>query len=455
MKNSNTLIHSVKTSGIYKIVLHCSLIFCTIITLNSCVNFEEPGIIYEPSFQRTSNPTITGVTPEGIALGGVREITISGQNLGVKNGSDTDWVYVGGRQAVIKEIIGDQTIVVYRPQLPNSNYDTKIYISVTAPKAIDTSANAEYMVESPGEAVGDYGTAFSSYPITAVDFDNDDNIYLITASTSSRSVWRNDPSGVSLTQMTGNFSPSSAFSIITDAKFGPGQIGYNLYVANGTTTIYRQRVDSVVTGTIRPEAVDTLPAAVSKLDVDENGNVYTAGSEGVFMTNLSDGTTSQNLGYEGTPNLIGIRTYYESNNGYLYIADTLNIWRSQINPDGSLSGKESIVDLNSIPDLSSTYISSFTIDENGSIYLCLRNHPTHSIFFRENDGSITPYYYENILPNSVDLLVWGRDRYLYLISSILGPDGVRVTRSPYASGRVFRMALDKNGAPYQGRKFLQ
>ena len=447
--------HSVKTSIIYKIALRWSLIISIILILNSCVNFEEPGIIYDASFTKTNDPSITGITPEGIALGGVREITISGQNLGVQNGTDTDWVFIGGRRAIIKEILGNQTIVIHRPLLANSNYDTKIYLSVTAPKAVDTSANIEYMVESPGEVVGDYGTAFGSYPITAIDFDNQDNIYIVTSSTSSRSVWRNDPSGVTLTQMTGNFSPTSAFSTITDAKFGPGQPGFNLYIVNGTEIIYRQRVDSVVMGTIRPEPVDTLPAAVTRLDFDESGNLYTAGSNGIFMTNLSNGSTSQSLGYEGTENITGIRINYEGTNGYLYVADSLNIWRSQLGAGGSLNGKESLVNLSNISSLSGCTISSFTIDEFGGIYLCLINHPTHSIFFRENDGSITPYYYEDILPNTIELIVWDNDRYLYLISSTIGPNGVRVERGPYASDRIFRMALDKKGVPYQGRRFLQ
>jgi len=132
------------------------------------------------------------------------------------------------------------------------------------------------------------------------------------------------------------------------------------------------------------------------------------------------------------------------------VGDSLNIWRSQINSDGSLSGKEVLLNLSSIPGLSTYFISSFDIDENGSIYLCI-NHPTYKVFFRENETSVTPYYYDTgILPNTVNLLAWGTDRYLYLISSSLRQSGSTL----YASERLYRMTQDKNGAAYQGRNFI-
>jgi len=444
MKNKNTVNHLADFIKSSRKIRIGSLIVSAALILNSCVDFEEPAAIYDPSYPKTDDPVITGVAPAGIAMGGVREIRITGQNLGVK-GSDTDWVFVGGVRAEIKEIIGTQTIVVYRPQLSEGNYGSQIQINVTAPNAIDTSANTEYMVESPGETVGNYGTNFSGNVFLAVDFDNQENIYIATG----RAVWRNDPSGNTLAQMAGNF-PRNPFESITDAKLGPGTPGINMYLACGIDIIYRVRVDTVQTGTVRPAAVDTLPGNVSKLDFDANGNIYSGGSAGVFLTTLSDGSTSQSLGYEGTTNIKGLRIVYEGTNGYIYVGDSLNIWRSQINSDGSLSGKEVLLNLSSIPGLSTYFISSFDIDENGSIYLCI-NHPTYKVFFRENENSVTPYYYDTgILPNTVNLLAWGTDRYLYLISSSLRQSGSTL----YASERLYRMTQDKNGAAYQGRNFI-
>lgn len=447
MKNKNTIDHSatfIKSFG--KTLISC-LIISAVIILNSCVDFEEPHTFYDPSYPKTNDPVITGVSPAGIALGGVREIQISGQNLGIKD-SDTDWVYIGGVRATIKEIIQGNAIIVYRPQLAEGNYGTPIQINVTAPKAIDTSSSVEYMVENPGETVGNYSTNFGGNAFLAVDFDNLENIYIAT----SRAVWRNDPSGNTLAQMAGNF-PRNPFASISDAKLGPGTPGINMYLACGTNTIYRVRADSVQTGTVRPAAVDTLPGNVSKLDFDVNGNIYSAGSGGVFLTNLANGSTSQSLGYDGSTNVKGLRVIYLGSTRYLYIGDSLNIWRNQINSDGTLGGQESLVNIGSLPNLSGCFINSFDIDENGGVYLSVRNHLTYNVFFRGNDGSVTPYYYDaGILPNTVDLLAWGSGRYLYLISSSLRQPPPNANL--YASGRLYRMSQDKNGAPYQGRNFL-
>jgi hypothetical protein len=108
--------------------------------------------------------------------------------------------------------------------------------------------------------------------------------------------------------------------------------------------------------------------------------------------------------------------------------------------------------VNTNSGLNNCYISSFAIDEFGNIYMCLRNHQKYSLFVREADGSVTPFYTdENILPNTVEKLIWGNSRYLYLSSSSLHALGSTLTDAP---GRIYRMAMDRNGAPYQGRKFL-
>lgn len=432
MKNKNTINHSV-SSKLFRRGFFISLIISTILILDSCVDFEEPGTIYESSYPETNNSSITEITPAGEALGGVREIRISGQNLGVKNGSDSDWVYIGGRRAVIKEIIGNETIVVHRPQLANSNYDTKIYISVTAPNAIDTSSNIEYVVESPGEVVGDYGNVFSE--LMALDFDNQENIYIV----SNRAVYRNDPLGILFSQILTTLNLPVAYRRITDARFGPGTPGLNLYTANGTNIINSVRVDTASTST-RPIAVDTLPAPVIKLEFNENGDLYAGGNDGIFLVNGGP----QSLGFAGL-NIKTIRIF----NGYMYVADSLNVWKSPILSDGSLGVSEPLVNISGNPDLSGCLISSIELDIDGSIYICLRNHSQYSLFFRESDGSITPYYYDqNILPRTVEQLTFGRDGHLYLISSSL-----RVG-TQWQAGRVFRMNLNRNGAPYYGRQFL-
>ena len=434
-----------KTSSGKRTLLGLTLFICCSILVpvlfSSCEKFEEPGSIYEPStISTTDDPAISGVSPAGVAVAGVsgRIIKIYGKNLGVKNGTDTDWVYIGGQRAIIKEIVQNTSITIARPLLSAGKYGSKIVLSVTNPKAIDTSSSVEYMVESPGSLVGDYASIVAT--MMAVDFDNDENIYIVAG----RQVWRNDFSGVTLTQLLGTANLVSDFRGTTDARFGPGSPGKVLYVAVGKNYIYSVRADTASTS-IKPVKGGTLPAVVTKLDFDADGNLYAGGSEGIFKINTTDGSVSSNLGFAGTV-IKQIRIF----NGNIYVADSVRIWKCQLG-GSTLDPGNPIVDLTSNSSLNSCRISSFTLDEGGSLYLCLRNHPKYSVFVRENDGTITPFYDdENILPKTVEQLVWANSGNLYLISNSLPG----ATAGIFSSNRVYQMKMDRKGAPYLGRNFM-
>jgi hypothetical protein len=124
-----------------------------ILIFTGCVDFEEPAALNDPKEWDTSNdPVITSISPDAIATGGIREIKIAGNNLGIKNNTDTPWVFIGGVRGQIKEILPNE-ITIYRPNLSEDHYDSQIFVNVTDPNAINTSSNLEYAVEDPGDAL--------------------------------------------------------------------------------------------------------------------------------------------------------------------------------------------------------------------------------------------------------------------------------------------------------------
>jgi hypothetical protein len=421
------------------------LISCSIlmpILFGACEKFEEPSVIYDTSSKpSTSNdPVISQVPPPNIATAGVagRVIKINGKNIGVKNGTDTDWVYIGGKRAIIKEIVQNTMITIARPQLTDDKYGKKIVLSVTDPKAIDTSANVEYIIESPGALLGDYVNITAV--MMGVDLDKNENIFIVAG----RQVWRNDLSGVTLTQMLGTSSLVGDFRGTTDARFGPGSPGEVLHVAVGKNYLYSVRVDTSSTSVKAVKGV-TLPTVVNKLDFDADGNIYAGGSEGIFKINTADGSVSANLGFNGTV-IKEIHIF----NGNIYIADSVRIWKSSLG-GSTLDQGAPVIDLTTNSALNTCRINSFAIDEFGNLYLSLRNHPKYSLFVVEENGAITPFYDdENILPNTIEQLIWADSGNLYLISNSLPG----ATAGVYASNRIFVMKMDRKGAPYQGRKFL-
>jgi hypothetical protein len=430
------------------ILLVCGVLMLPVLFV-ACVENNKPGIIYDTSLNitTTGKPNITAITPATKAIAGVREIRIFGKNLGIKNGTDTNWVVIGGTNATIKEIIQDSVVTIYRPKLSNDHYDKNISVSVTDPKMLAASSSVEYYVESPGGVVGDYSTISS--PLLAVDFDKQENLY----TTAGKNLYKTDFAGVTQSIILNPVNLlSSDYNSITAMSFGPGAYGRNLFIAVGKNYIARIYVVDTLDRNDKPVKL-TVPAVVSQLDFDENGNMYTGGNGNLYITDSAGTSAAPTFtpisGYEGV-NIIKIRVVKESGNQFLYVADSTYVWKSQLGGSSLIKGTP-LVDLSTHSELSGCTISSFEVDENGSIFLCLKNHPKYSLFIRENDGSIAPFYNDpNILPKTVENLTWGNSKYLYLMSSSL-----QSSPGTYVAGRIYRMTLDRNGAPYQGRSFIK
>jgi hypothetical protein len=428
----------------------CCLLVLPVLFI-ACEYNNKPAMIYDPTVANdtTGRPTITGILPAAQAAAGAREITIIGTNLGIKNGTDTNWVFIGGVRPKIKDI-QNSSITIYRPQLSTDKYDKSILVSVTDPKMLTESSNKAYVVESPGAIAGDY-TSLST--ILAADCDNQvqENLY----TTAGKNLYKTDFAGVTqsivlnpVNLLSGDYNAATAIS------FGPGTHGRNIFIAVGKNYIARLYVADTLARTNLPIKL-TVPAAVSQLDFDENGYMYTGGDGILYVadTSVASGTAptfTQLTGYAGGMTK-KIRVVKESGSQYLYVADSLRVWKSPVSGTSSTFNPTLLVDLITHPELSGCTISSFELDENGSVFLCLKHHPIYSLFIREYDGSITPFYGDpNILPNTVDKLMWGNSKYLYLISSSL-----QSSPGTFASGRIYRLILDRNGAPYQGRKFIK
>ena len=373
--------------------------------------------------------------------------------MAIKNGTDTPWVYIGGVPALVKNM-QDASLTIYRPALATANYDKAIYVSVTDPKMLTLSSSQSYEVATPGIITGSYGTV--NFPLLAVEFDSQENLY----TTANKNVYKTDFGGVTQTIiLTPANLLSSDYTLTTDMRFGPGGVGKNLFMAVGNNYIARVAALDPPNSKTKPSKLST-PGVVSQLDFDENGNIYVAGNANLYTADTSVGNSNAPTftaisGYSGVGSLVRIRVVKGSGNEYIYIADSTHIWKAVLS-GGSLTMGSPVVDLSTHPELSGSTLSSFEVDANGSLYLCLLNNPNGSLFFVESDGSITAYYKDvNILPNTVQKIVWGNSNTLssgnsclYLISCNLQSGGA------YAAGRIYRMYLNKNGAPYNGRSFF-
>jgi hypothetical protein len=410
--------------------LYCFLSLAMFILgmVSACNYFNEPPDYHAT---KTVDPAISGVTPAGGAMAGVRKITITGENF--KTNLDSIDVYFGPQVAIIdSETITSTQLVANRP--PNYGEAMEVKIIIPDRKGIAKSFN--YDLEQPVEAWGNFSTIARAF--YTMEFDNQDRlwisarryIYSLTADGLYVTIFKNDKMGL-----------GSKFDELTDMRFGAG--GYLYFVLGDQKEIYRLNttICSCENDSLPPEVYCTLPANISKMDFNDNGNIYTGKNTGLYLVDAAKNITATGLYNAFT--LVDIHIY----NDYVYVADATRVYRSSIQGDGSLVGQELLVDLAALPEdkykVSTCKILSFSIDINGKIYLCLGNHLQYSVFYLEDDGMVTPFYIDNILPQGVEQLIWGNSRFLFLNRGM--GDSADSLRG------VYRVGMLNNGAPYLGR----
>lgn len=391
------------------------LVVIMTLLITGCNSFDEPELINNPDQTYTLDPAITSVFPADSAIAGVREIIISGENFAV-NGIDTNWIFIGGEPVVTKSITANE-IVVHRPNTSGED----ISITVVVPSALNIAQVLNYKIEAPVEEFGDFSR--ENYDLMSIEVDMEENLYVATR----RKIMKLTPDGINLTEL-GTYG--SAFAKITNMKFGPDGL---LYVAISKREIYTV---NPITG----EEIEfiSLSSTTERLDFDINGNLYTGRRNGINVVRTDKSITETEL-YDGTQ-LKELRVY----EGYLYVATAKLLSRHQIlDAAGSLGAVEEIYNLATSDDFSTCELNSFNISIDGEFYLCLSNHPDYTLFVLEESNNLIPYYNNiDILPNTIDQIIWGNGRYLYLNR------GISLTRDDV---RLYRMGMEGLGAPYIGR----
>jgi hypothetical protein len=441
------------------------LIFCllilTLFFLCACNKFDAPTEVWNPNQQLPVGPYISNIIPPNAAAAGVREITIIGQNFSTN--PDSFFVSFGAQSLTIKSISVTpalDTIVFYRPAISGSNN-----ISIVYPAA-DSIAKYAYTIENPITDEAVVSTIFSG-DLLIMEADKGDTIWIggmPNSGTKLGHIYKLLPDGVTMTVFkdTSYLVPriGGKASVFTnpfaDLKIGPGGFLYATFVLPSSavnSSIYCMYPDSST-----PKIYATLSANnASKFDFDDNGNIYTGKSNGLFLVK-PDGTNSSVGDYAVTNTFGDIRVIKDANNNkFVYALNGVTaaanqkftqLYKSSINNDGTVGNKQLLYDISIDAAFSGCTISSFAVKSDGTVLLSLytasavNGKQNYSIFVLENNGSLTPYYEASaILPVGIDQLIWGSGRYLYLSKG----------KTNTSSTRFFRMGMEQNGAAYFGR----
>jgi hypothetical protein len=400
------------------VVLTILLILCLV---SACNYFNEPPVIYDPNQKYPVDPVVSSISPQDSAVAGVREITVSGTNF-ITN-FDSINLYFGSQISILKSATSTE-LVAYRPP----NYGDSLIVKVEIPSRLGIARIYHYKLEQPVIKWGDFSKIARAF--YAMEMDNQGRGWL----SSHRYIYKLSADGLYASLFMKDDLLKTAFNEPTECKIGPGGLLY-LETKSNKTVYYINPNDS----TQAPGTYAVLPNNAEKMDFDENGNLFTGKSNGLYRVDTGGNVTATGR-YTTNFTFVAIRVF----NQFVYVASTKSIYKTLINPDGTLdTGEELVVSITDAPGLSACTINSFDFATDGTLYLCLQNHPQYSIFILENDGSISPFYHDNILPKGVDQIFWGNGRYLFLNK------GKGETTDSLRG--VYRMGLNKDGAPYYGR----
>ncbi|HUI29555.1 MAG TPA: IPT/TIG domain-containing protein [Candidatus Acidoferrales bacterium] len=423
------------------------------LAIGSCNKYNAPTSVWNPNQKYASGAVITGVLPASTAIAGVREITIVGQNFSAD--PDSDWVWFGTQRANIKRLsVGSpaDTIVIYRP--PNFGSST---LNVVIPAA-DSSVTIPYAMEAP------FTTAdLSAIPTFLVmDAGKGDTLWIGGyVSVPGCSLYKLSSDGTSLSRVrdTSYFKPkiggvkTDFASTFIDLKVGPGGFLYASFNSSASNKIYQLDMDTTVPKVFA--GVTSQQKTVGYFDFDANGDIYTGNTKGLYCIK-TDGT-SQTAGDFSGLTFGEVRVIKDADgNTYLYAitgtgtpAHFTTLSRSLISSVGNLGNHEVLYDISKDTGFTtSNALTSFNVGSDGSVVISVSGSSLTCSLYALDNGVLVSYYHDNILPNGIDQLIWGNDKYLYL------------SRGKTASAtavRFYRMGMAKedgtplNGAPYLGR----
>jgi hypothetical protein len=412
----------------------------TLVVLSACNHFDAPPTMWDPNKTLPTGAVTTGVLPASPAIAGVREIALTGK---FSSNLASNWVYFGLEQAVIKRVsVAADTLVVYRP-VASGTVDIRAII-------VEADSIAHFPSYTLEDAVPVSLSAISAISgnYIVMEADKGDTLWITnTSSTLGGYIYKLFPDGVTLT----SFKDTSYFKAkinkkatdfvknFSDLKFGPNGFLYATFNTTASNIIYQIHPDSATPAVY---ARFTENNSTSKFDFNSNGDIYTGYKNGLFLA--KKGSEPVAVGDYTTTPFVEIRVF----NGYVYAATSTSLFRSLINPDGTVGNKETVVDVTTDPSIAKCTISSINFSSDGRVFLSLLRNTTYSLYILEND-SLSPYYYlSNILPTGIDQLIWGGNKYLYLSR---GKTGSATATRLYKMGMAKEDNTPLLGAPYLGR----
>lgn len=401
------------------------IIFLTFIIwlLVSQCDYEKPKAIWNPDISYEGSPVITSMIPDGKEFFDEIEIKIVGENFSPI--SEENNVYFNNEKATLLSSSPTE-LVVKRPTVTGDS----ITVQVVVNNKVQVARFSPYKIEKVSEELGNFTRSNSLFSMA---IDKDENVYTYAQ---GPVIYKITPDN----EKTEWATPPMART--EQMRMGPGGYLYMAGKLDRDKGVFR----------IPPEGGETMEPffILNKnfvvVEFDQNGLLYAAGKMiGMYVINSNgEGTQADRF---NDFNIFDMRIV----NDYIYVLANYTgsrrgmaargLFKSQILGNGQLGEESTVFDWDQAGEYAEDKFLSFTISEDGDFYVGCAN--ADPILIVHPDGTFEPLYPSLLIPSGATLL-WGNGKNLFMVR---GNDG-----GIFEGGRLFRIRLTKNGAPYYGRR---
>jgi len=395
----------------------------------SC-EYEGPDALWNPNYDVGTTPEITSVAPEDMAMAGISQIVIHGQNFSADAGQNR--VYFGNVQVDVKQASNDQ-LTVYRPNLAADDFAIKVAVE----GSVLFAEFSPYSVESIG---GLYAEAKTLGKANALAVDADGNLY---CHVDKKDLYQITPLG-DFELVIDNTSPRS----VDDMKVGPD--GY-IYFARDRSYIQRALLEGEGVDRDFEDFGDGIRGNLKCFDFDVNLNIFAGGTKtGLYI--IKPDASAENLGVYDDYEMKALRVF--DNAVYVaavYMGDdatkpAAGVWKTDIvSTDGQVGDITLVLDWSDTGEHAESVITDINFDADGVLYIATDSGPDNlldPIVMVSPDGTVDTFYKGGLLEGIIYDLVWGNDAGLYYLRDIGDVNLYEIHR--------LKMAAD--GAPEYGRQ---
>lgn len=378
--------------------------------MSGCDN-PKTGSLYDPSASVKPQPTITGITPAGLAYAGMDTLVITGTNFSTTIAENT--VYFNITAASLLTATTTQ-IKLAAPLVTVDSIGIRVQVFGS-----DMFSNTFQYKLKAGAAT--FGNLISSETATSLFSDKSGNLYAGYANNAIEAgVSKITPAGVRTTYAP----PTAGVAFWSSFKMGPG--GY-VYGARNVRALYRYAPGGGSSAALWTQIVGQT---FTDFDFDQSGNMWVGGNNAnIYMIDQNKIATP----YPFVGAIHAMRIF----NGYLYFSAKTDagekIWRAQISASG-MGTPEIYFDFAAAYPLNQG--TAITFSSDGILYIGTDS-PAGLVVVNSDKSYSAPFTaYQGLYTTGFFSLAWGAADDLYASSS---------------AGALMKLTIrGKKSAPYYG-----